>query len=234
MTSQFRSISNSWILAVRLCETYIKRPRKTDEILQDLPDSLPPNERRRCQFLFLGVIRNLSLIVWTIDSLAGKEPRRKLKSILFVAVGEMLAAEEGDVPKVIDYAVENAKKLLSEKEAGFINAIMRRVGPLLKGIKAEVDTAHGDGNGVEKVESLALYYSHPEWLVRRWIKDYSEESTKMLLRWNQEPPPVYLRIFKGERGSCLAEGLEETNWRDFYSCEGAEWKAVHTILEEVT
>ena len=232
MTSQIRSVSNSWILAVRLCETYIKRPRKTDEILQDLPDSLPPNERRRCQFLFLGVIRNLSLIVWTIDSLAGKEPRRKLKSILFVAVGEVLAAEAGDVPKIIDHAVENAKKLLSEKEVGFINAIMRRIRPLLKAKKAEVDAALLDGNGEEKVGALALYYSHPEWLVRRWIKDYSEESTKMLLRWNQEPPPVYLRIFEGESGSSLAEGLEETSWRGFYSCEGVEWKAVHAILEE--
>ncbi|MGA2137937.1 MAG: RsmB/NOP family class I SAM-dependent RNA methyltransferase [Verrucomicrobiia bacterium] len=39
-----------------------------------------------------------------------------------------------------------------------------------------------------------VYYSHPEWLWERWAARLGREPAAALCEWNNQPPPLYLRI----------------------------------------
>jgi len=41
---------------------------------------------------------------------------------------------------------------------------------------------------------LAITYSHPLWMIHRWLKRFGEEETEELLRSNQKTPQTYLRV----------------------------------------
>ena len=230
MNVQDQPLSEGMSLAGRLCESYLRGPRRVDWMLEELPSSVSPEVRRRCHFLFFGVIRNLSFIGWIVDRLTDRAPRRKLRALLYVAIGEIIVGAEGALPRIVDHAVRRATPLLSPSEVSFLNAVLRRVAPLIEAKRVEVEGALGDGEGEPSICRLALYYSHPEWLIRRWSLDYSWRSIHQLLRWNQAPPPVYLRMHREGSSDPPFDRGGQTPWRGFYSCQGVPWSEVLKVV----
>jgi len=222
MTDEPLSSNPGWYHAVCLCEAYLRRPGKTDVLLERLPDGLDARERRLCQFLFLGVVRNFKLIEFAVKSFLKKQPRPRLKSILFVAAFELLSGDASRAPKIIDHAVSQAQGLVSSREAGMVNAVMRRLLPVL----LEPESPEQD-----RAAQWALTWSHPEWLVQRWLKDFGVKSTQKLLTWNQKPAPVYLRLRKHSLSS-PPEDLEPARWPGFYLFNSRVWPEVEHILKE--
>lgn len=45
----------------------------------------------------------------------------------------------------------------------------------------------------EPVRYLATRYSHPEWMIKRWLKRYGLEDTEALCQANNEPSPMWIR-----------------------------------------
>lgn len=45
----------------------------------------------------------------------------------------------------------------------------------------------------EPIRYLSLRYSHPEWMVKRWLKRYGVEDTEALCQVNNEPAPTWIR-----------------------------------------
>ncbi len=196
------------MLAAQLCEAYIKRPGKTDSFLGKLPRSLLPSHRRRCQFLFLGVIRNLSRIDFVLSVFLKKQPRAGLKSILFVAAAELINSDEERAAGIINHAVECAKSVLSSAEAGLANAVLRKAAPLLK----------APGPLLENYDyraRLAILYSHPKWLAQKWLQTYGQDVTVRLLKWNQIPPPIYV-YFSGDCAADAFPELKPAKWDGVY------------------
>jgi 16S rRNA (cytosine967-C5)-methyltransferase len=98
----------------------------------------------------------------------------------------------------VNEAVEFVKRIRGEKPAGLVNAVLRNILRNLEGIRYP-DPAE------DRLQYLAVYYSHPAWLVRRWIDRFGEEETQKLLIANNERPSLSLRInrLKVEPGEFL-------------------------------
>jgi 16S rRNA (cytosine967-C5)-methyltransferase len=45
-----------------------------------------------------------------------------------------------------------------------------------------------------KISQPALGWSHPEWLVEKWRKNFGDAKTRQLLDWNNTPPQTYARV----------------------------------------
>ncbi|MGH7274502.1 MAG: 16S rRNA (cytosine(967)-C(5))-methyltransferase RsmB, partial [Nitrospiria bacterium] len=87
---------------------------------------------------------------------------------------------------VVDEAVGLTQRKGAKGLSGFVNAVLRS----LEREKAKIsypDPAH------DLVQHLSIRYSHPEWMIRRWIQRYGPERTKAICQANNEVPPVTLR-----------------------------------------
>lgn len=86
-------------------------------------------------------------------------------------------------------SVALARERVGDRVSGFTNAVLRRVAELPPG-----DLAHED---VDDVARLAGAWSHPAWLVARWLARFDTRATVALLRWNNAHPALVLQPTRG-------------------------------------
>ncbi|MFA5257621.1 MAG: RsmB/NOP family class I SAM-dependent RNA methyltransferase [Opitutales bacterium] len=212
--------ADGWVQAARLTEKYLLRPGRADELLAVAGQGMDARDAARCQLLFYGVLRNLSLIRVGLDSLCPRRPAREAEALLMVAGFELLDAgdDAGQRAKVTHNAVGKARAMLPDKMSGFVNAVLRRLPDAFAGLAKK---------NMEPLERLALLYSHPLWLVRRWAERFGPEDTEKLLRWDQQPPTVSVRL---EEGTLPPACLSPTRWPGYYTYDGGGWGAVAELL----
>jgi 16S rRNA (cytosine967-C5)-methyltransferase len=177
---------------------WLDRRERIDELMERLPRNLTGIERARCQHLVFGVVRHEGRLNAALGRLVPRPPRLILRAILYVAGYELLEAglhpdgpagggtvDSGLVAKVVHHAVERAKTLASPAEARLVNAVVRKLAGAL--------AAQTVPPRLASAGALAEYFSHPEWLVGRWLAQFGADATRALLEWNQQPAPVYAR-----------------------------------------
>jgi 16S rRNA (cytosine967-C5)-methyltransferase len=107
------------------------------------------------------------------------------RDILRLAVYQMFLLERVPAHAAVDQAVNQTHNRLGKKPGAFVNAVLRRA---LREAD-HLDTLPGDD-----AAGLAMYYSHPEWLVERWIHDYGVEQTREILEFNNSRPEIVVRV----------------------------------------
>jgi len=108
-------------------------------------------------------------------------------------------------------SVELAKRAGKLSAAGLVNAVLRRA----------AGDAKVSGNALESLlpknapphERAAILYSHPTWLVERWMKRFGAERTIALLQANNRPPRLACALLDEAHsneidGSLRAAGFE--------------------------
>ncbi len=212
-----RKSATGWDAAVQLTEAYLTGNLKADQLLDELPEDFIGDRRAACQSLFLGALRHGHRTRAALKGLLRKKAKSGVEAILLVTGYELLDAETERHPKIIHHAVERSKKLVNRFEQGFLNAVLRKLPAAL----AQMDAK----------KSPAAYYSHPEWLVAHWQKEFPEDYTR-LLEWDQGIPATYLKLY--EPTETPPSGLEATNWPQFYKVShGASWsRDLHPLLNK--
>jgi 16S rRNA (cytosine967-C5)-methyltransferase len=234
----------AWPVAVSLLERWLQRGERADALLESAgrraPDAWSGEERARCQHLLFGALRHYGRLNAAVTALVGRPPRARLRAVLLVAGFELLEAgmvpgDKGQAARIVHHAVDQAKILLSPAEARLVNAVLRRFGETAA--VGAAPPAAGAG-----ATELAGFFSHPEWLVRRWLAQFGAEATHRLLQWNQTPPPVYGRWrpafapapVAGSPGSPPPPFLEPTGWTGFYVVPAGHWPEVEQGLADGT
>lgn len=200
--------TTGWDAAVHLTEAYLKGNQKADQLLDALPEDLAGDRRAACQSLFLGALRHGHRTRATLTGLLRKKAKPGVEAILLVTGFELIDAEPERHPKIVHHAVERSKKLVNRFEQGFLNAVLRKLPAALASIDIE--------------KAPAAYYSHPEWLVAHWKKEFPDCYPR-LLEWNQGIPATYLKLYDAE--TARPDGLEATDWPLFYKASSqVSWK----------
>jgi 16S rRNA (cytosine967-C5)-methyltransferase len=86
----------------------------------------------------------------------------------------------------VHLSVEMAHDGFGRGAPGLVNAVLRRA----------VYTPWDDPQG-DDAPSLAVRYSHPEWLVARWLKRHGPETTRSMLEAGSTDPEVWVRVRPG-------------------------------------
>jgi 16S rRNA (cytosine967-C5)-methyltransferase len=161
---------------------------------------LPEPDRRLTHELAAGVLRQRS----TLDAqLAPLVPRGwtrvapDLQDILRLGAYQLTALGRVPAHAAVDTSVSLAKASGGSRAAGFVNAVLRRL--------TRSDTRVSAG-GARDTAALARQYSHPLWLVRRWLQQFGTEGTENLLRWNNTRPRLVIQPARSDF-QALSAGL---------------------------
>lgn len=219
------SLQNTWSPAVRLVARWLDLRERIDVLLEALPPGMEGAERGRCQHLVFGVVRHYGRIESVLNRLVAHPPRFVTRAVLFVAAFELIEAGEGEAEpglaaKIVHHAVERTKELASPAEARLVNAVVRKMAGILAAQKAPGPIAPAD--------QLADYFSHPEWLIRRWLAAFGAGPTRRLLEWNQSPAPLYARWRDPSKPA--PDWLQPTRWKGFLCVPSGHWTEVGPLL----
>jgi 16S rRNA (cytosine967-C5)-methyltransferase len=87
----------------------------------------------------------------------------------------------------INESVELVKVVKRRSAAGLTNAVLRRVK------RNEFQNALNSLN-LDSIPDLSIRYSHPEWLVQRWVARFGRQVSTRLLEHNNQPPRTFFRL----------------------------------------
>ena len=125
-----------------------------------------------------GTLRNYTRLSYQWEDLAS-HVKRKTAVLLNMSVYQLFFLD-----RIPDYAVINeACSLVSEKEKGFVNAVLHKVQK--RGMIAP--EFH------DELERMAFETSHPLWLLKLWSAHYGMENAVKIAEADQQRPIVYGR-----------------------------------------
>ena len=139
--------------------------------------------------LATGVVRWRSRLDYALGRVS-RRPRTSvdptLWQILRVAAYEIGFSRETPAPVAVDLAVRQARDL-GGGPAAFANAVLRA-------LVREADGGLPAPSGGPLDARLAVTHSHPRWLVRRWLDRWGAATTEAILRADNEPLPLAVRV----------------------------------------
>jgi 16S rRNA (cytosine967-C5)-methyltransferase len=150
----------------------------------------PQREKALCTELVYGTLRHL----FKLDYLLGRLLSRPLnslklpvKNLLRLALYQLIYLPEIPERAVCHSAVELVKTSKFSGLAALVNGVLRnylRIGATM----ALPDQSQ------DLIGYLMVEYSHPRWLVARWLQRFGAELTVAILRTNNERPPLTVRM----------------------------------------
>lgn len=177
-------------------------------LLQQEDDRLDARDVRFATELAAGVTRwrrYLDFLITHYYRGAFVELEPDLKIILRIGLYELLILE-APPHAAVNEAVETARRNGHRKASGLVNGILRTV---VRAGDARPEPETGD-----PARDLAIRFSHPTWMVRRWLDRFEAGDVRTLLEWNNSRPVYGLRVNKSRvtvdafRGRLDDEGVE--------------------------
>ncbi|WP_276352599.1 16S rRNA (cytosine(967)-C(5))-methyltransferase RsmB [Cohnella caldifontis] len=139
--------------------------------------------------LVYGTIQRLNTIDHVLAARVKGWPRKVepwVRCLLRLSYYQLRWLDRIPAHAAVDEAVRIAKKRGHAGIAGLVNGVLR--GLIREGTIPPLPA------GLAAAERIALTHSHPDWLVRRWIDAYGEETAARLCEANNEPPHASARL----------------------------------------
>lgn len=143
-------------------------------------------DRRLAHEMAAGVLRRQDALDARIAPLVPRgwtKVTPRLKDVLRLGAFQLTALDRVPAHAAVGTSVALAKEAGGPRAGGFVNAVLRH----LDGVPPAPGEAGSPG------ARLAAAFSHPRWLVDRWVARYGPEATERLLRWNDTRPRLVLQ-----------------------------------------
>ena len=198
-------------LAARLLASIEARSAFSDKLLASAfaRHAMPPAARARVTRLVKGVLRRRGEIDHLLTGRLGERFRGLpllMRQVLRLGVYQLL---DSDIPRpmVVDETVRLASRFGHPGTVGLVNAVLRRLAEA-----GDLEALLPQG---EDAPALAARYSHPQWIVERWLAALGPERTRAALAAGRAERPTFLRP-NPVRGGLAALGEQ-------LAAEGVRW-----------
>lgn len=139
--------------------------------------------------LTYGVLRWKARLDWIISLFSSTKPakmERDILNILRLGAYQLLFLDRIPVSAAVNESVKIAKAM-GQRQGGFVNAVLRAID------RGREKITYPDLSS-DPARHVSIKYSHPEWLVRRFINKLGIDEAISLCKANNEPPPLTVRV----------------------------------------
>jgi len=140
--------------------------------------------------LCYGVERRRLTLDWAVDLFLKKGRSRlevPVRNVLRLGAYQILFLARVPDYAAVDEAVDLARLYAGEGAARLVNAVLRRLA------EAGPDLPWPD-EAADPVAALSVRYSHPAWLVERWLARFGRDETVALMEANNAAAPLCVRV----------------------------------------
>jgi 16S rRNA (cytosine967-C5)-methyltransferase len=167
-----------------------RKGQKPDQALEQVfGEGISDKDRGLVTELVYGVLRHRNRLDWVLGQFCRKSIRGlspTLRNILRMGAYQILFLDRIPARAVVDEAVDLTQRKGARGLGGFVNAVLRS-------LDRDRASINYPDLKTDPVRYLSVFYSHPEWMVNRWLERYGPERTMALCQANNEIPPVTLR-----------------------------------------
>lgn len=135
-----------------------------------------------------GSVKFKLTLDYFINEVSSKKINRlssDVRNILRLGIYELEFMQRPEYAVVNSY-VELCRKT-DKKSVNYVNAVLRN-------FLRRKESILPDGKNLGQVKFLSIVYSHPEWMIKKWIDFYGREETEKICKYNNQPPTTTLRI----------------------------------------
>jgi 16S rRNA (cytosine967-C5)-methyltransferase len=161
--------------------------------------------------LTLGVLRWRRLLDFLLNQqLKTPIARLDLPVTLALRTGlyQLRFLEKVPARAAVNESVEMVKRARKSSAASLVNAVLRRSAD---GAKSPIDTLLA--RDLPPAERLGILYSHPTWIVERWLSRFGEPAAVALLEANNRAPRLSFTLNDVERRAEILIALEAAGLR---------------------
>lgn len=182
-----RLASSTRVRAVTALRDVLEGGARAAPAVTELSRGLLPEDAGLLRELVLGVLRWR----WALDAEIQKASHAKLQNlapdlreILEVALYQVRHLDRVPAYAAVDEAVRHARASGGARAGSFVNAVLRR------SLRADPPGTAAAASA----EELALSFSHPSFLVTRWLQRFGLETTRRILEADNAPSPLDLMV----------------------------------------
>jgi 16S rRNA (cytosine967-C5)-methyltransferase len=165
----------------------VREGRSLDAALEGALRSLDEADRRLAHEMAAGVLRRQGALDARLAPLVTREWAQvppRLQDLLRLGAYQLVELDRVPAHAAVDTSVSLAREEGGPRAGGFVNAVLRRLGPHPQ---PSPEAAGPDA------AALAARHSHPLWLVERWLGRFGPDETRRLLEWNDRRPRLVLQ-----------------------------------------
>ncbi|MFA5513004.1 MAG: 16S rRNA (cytosine(967)-C(5))-methyltransferase RsmB [Candidatus Kapaibacterium sp.] len=179
-------------LAVKLLNRYDRSDSYIDKLLTHelKQEHLINKDKALLTEIVNGVIRWRGKIDWILTGFYHGDYQKCLnliKNSMRVALYQMMFLNRIPIPAAIYESVEVTKKIQGEKTAAIVNGVLRN-------IARNLDNIRYPDRADDEIYYFSVLYSHPKWLVKRWIDRFGLQEAEQLMNYNNQRPYIPVRI----------------------------------------
>ena len=159
--------------------------------------------------LVLGILRQREYLDWIIDHRIDQAPTGlslRVRNLLRIGIYQILFLSKVPSSAAVNETVKLARSLGGKPMAGFVNAVLRGIA---RSPQIELPNLEDD-----PIRNLTVQYSHPAWIVKRWVSRYGLDRTIQICLANNRPAPLTVRVNRTKTSrERLTKTLEEEGVR---------------------
>lgn len=148
-----------------------------------------PLDRAFATEVVYGSLRSLNTLDWILQQHI-KKPLEKqtpwIRNILRLGVYQMMYMDRVPPSAAVNEAANQARRFGHPGQVSFVNGVLRNV-------LRKKDQLSFPSLEEYPVDHISLKYSHPSWLVERWLSHLGMEETIELCKSNNRPAPNTVR-----------------------------------------
>jgi 16S rRNA (cytosine967-C5)-methyltransferase len=212
------NISKARTVAFDVLLRVAKQNAYADDVLRaELDGTVKTEDAGLATELALGVLRWQRLLDFVIDRNLSKPTGMadvEVRIALRMGVYQLRFLDRVPARAAVHESVELVKRARKRSAANLVNAILRKAAKeTLPGISPADAVARLLPADLPLADRLGIQYSHPTWIVERWLRLYGEERTRSLLQANNRVPILSGYLLDPQRREDATQSLQRTGCR---------------------